>query len=186
MPLHWADDFTYILAYGIFSPVLENSSVKICIDCQVQSRLSALKSLCWFQLCSGGNWSGCIWHKEQPGNIWWSDTVWDPWSIEHPAARDHCFCRTWESRRQIDSVSRSAAGKRIEKGRDRRASLLCVLCLARHLNILEEIIGNSSVCFEAGRKRTTATCSGAPTVNEPSCWRMGSCINIRIYFWGPL
>lgn len=59
-----------------FPPVLENPSVKIRIDCQLQSRHSALKSLRRSKLCSEGNWSGCVWHnEEQPGSIWWIDTV---------------------------------------------------------------------------------------------------------------
>lgn len=92
-PLQWVEDFTYILAYGIFSPVFENSSVKTHIDCQLQSRHSTLKSLCWFKLCSEGNWSSCIWHnEEQLSNICWSDTVWETRNQACPPASYFTYC----------------------------------------------------------------------------------------------
>lgn len=94
MPLQLAEDFTDILAYGIFSPVLENSSVKI----HIQRKHSTLKSLCWLKLCSEGNWSGHIWHNEvQLGNICWSDTVWGTRNKACPAAYttgSHIMCKS--------------------------------------------------------------------------------------------
>lgn len=157
MPLQWADGFTYILAYGIFFPLQGNSSVKIPIDCQLQSRHSALKSLCRFKLCSEGNWSGCIWHnKEQPGNIWWTDRVWEPRSKVCAASWDFCECHTQETGRQIDSCYRK---KEERDHKDGRASSLCTLYVAYCLNILEEeAAGIFSMCSEAGWKGPTVTC----------------------------
>lgn len=136
MPLQLAEDFTDILAYGIFSPVLENSSVKI----HIQRKHSTLKSLCWLKLCSEGNWSGHIWHNEvQLGNICWSETVWGTRNKACPAAYttgSHIMCKTLKDKWTHWVLFLLGKGKRGWEGeqeqeweRERLFVEYCVCCM---------------------------------------------------------
>lgn len=132
--------------------------------------------LCCFQLRSEGSWQGFIRCSDQPGNIWPSHTAWDAWNRVHPAAWDHSYCHARESRRQIDTLSRSAAGKRQRRNAGMGEPLCCTLCVWHVIPILwRRRLLAAPGCVLKLDERTTVTCSVPSTINEASWWRMGSC-----------
>lgn len=110
-------------------PVLENSSAKIHVDCQWQSRHWTLKSRCWFRLCCEENWSSCFWHnEEQLSNTCWRGTSWETGS--KLVLVPHFTQWVQESKRQIDLLSTFPIEKIKCESERTRPTLLCILCAA--------------------------------------------------------